>query len=125
MLDFLDDRHCWPKNGKCSRCDLAIGEDDLRMCPKGTKPPEGATGKPRKWRQRTDAELKATYPICNACPHQLKEPTETLDAGVCLLKVKGCGACKSLEQFLEFKRSGKRCPDNPPRFPATELEAVA
>lgn len=70
-------------------------------------------------RPRTAEEIKATHHICRSCPHYLSKPTETLDAGVCLLRAKGCGACKSLEQFARYIAAGNPCPDG--RFDGTPL----
>ncbi len=88
----------------------------IRPCKKGTK---GEKPRPRSHRPRTADEIKSTRPICRVCPHYLAKPTETLDAGVCLLRAKGCGACKSLEQFARYIAAGNRCPDG--RFEGTEI----
>lgn len=88
----------------------------------------GRTSVVTSWKQhrpRTDDEMKAIRPICKACPHYLHEPTETLDAGVCLLRTSGCSACTSLEKFLAYLRVGYGCADEKnARFPATELVEI-
>jgi hypothetical protein len=78
--------------------------------------------KPHK--PRTAEELAAVQAVCRACPHYLAEPTETLDAGVCLIRAANCLPCASLEQFAKYIADGNPCADTPPRFPATEFEEL-
>lgn len=120
MLEIIGPGNCQFAGGKCAVCDKAMKHDRVvRDCGKGTK---GERPKASKRRPRTDDELKAIHPICRACPHYLHEPTETLDAGVCMLRVEGCGSCKTLERFRTYLRAGNGCADRKnARFGATEV----
>lgn len=78
----------------------------------------------QRYRDRNEAEIAASRAACNTCPHQTTQGEE-LDAGLCgLLVASGCGSCRNIEDFLAFRKSGRPCPDTPPRFPATELVQI-
>ncbi len=112
-----DSRHCWPAEA-CARCGEKLRHDlHLRMCPKRDRVKQTSSF---KHRPRTAEELKIVRATCKACPHRTEGGGE-YDAGLCKLKLAGCSKCGSIEKFLAFQKSGKPCPDKPPRFDGTPL----
>lgn len=127
MFPNLDSRHCHlDENNTCKLCGRKYPTHRvIAMCRKGTLPADHTKPSYRRRRERTKEEqMDIVRSHCNNCEHQLKQPTEDLDQGVCLLRVKGCGSCKTLDRFWSHLAKGNQCPATPPRFPATEVVEV-
>jgi hypothetical protein len=117
----------------CSECNRKVrrwtgrAEDIVANCrTENPTPAQLAALAPgsKRYRPRTEAELEAVIEACNECDH-LTTAAHAYGSGLCGLKLRdGCGSCKNRAEFASFRRSGMECPADPPRFPATYMEAA-
>lgn len=111
----------------CLQCGKKYrGSNSVALCMWGSIEAEAIRAhRPKATAQRRKRTLSEQISLiksfCNYCEHQLKEPTDTLDRGVCLLRVQGCGSCKTIDKFFVYLESGRGCPAKPSKFPPTEL----
>jgi hypothetical protein len=71
----------------------------------------------KKRRPRTAEEIESVNAICGVCRY--------FKHGMCMLLVrKGCGSCKTAEDFAKKIARGIPCADKPARFAGTELVEI-
>jgi hypothetical protein len=115
MLSFIDSRHCQIGDDlKCKACHREMeGPHHLRLC-KTRDRSQDKTPIKKKRRERTEVEIEAVGAICAVCRY--------FKHGMCMLLVrKGCGSCKTADDFAKKIKRGIECADKPPRFAGTEF----